>query len=91
MYDRMSETESRRAPSEKREEVLFTLALEKPVAERAAFLEIVCGAEKALQDRLKLLLAAHEEPETLLVTTPQAARRAIDFGPTQKVMDETVG
>ena len=37
--------------------------LEKPVAERAAFLQAVCGADSALRQRLEALLAAHDQPD----------------------------
>jgi hypothetical protein len=47
---------------QEREAVLFALAIEKPVAERAAFLEAVCGKDLDLRQRLVALLAAHDEP-----------------------------
>ena len=56
-----------------REELLFQLALTKPAAERAMFLDRECGADDALRARLEALLSAHEQPETLLAT--QAVRR----------------
>lgn len=49
-----------------REEVLFALALEKPAAERAAFLKLICGEDSTLCARLETLLAAHEQPATEL-------------------------
>jgi hypothetical protein len=51
---------------QEREAALFALALEKPVAERAAFLQAVCGAGGALRQRLEALLAAHDQPDGLL-------------------------
>ena len=57
-----------------REELLFQLALTKPVAERAAWLARECGEDKALRARLEALLAAHEQPATAL--DAQANRRA---------------
>src|SRR5580765_5399674 len=51
---------------QERESALFALALEKSVAERAAFLQAVCGGDGALRQRLEALLAAHEQPEDLL-------------------------
>ena len=50
-----------------REELLFQLALTKPAAERAAWLARECGDDEPLRARLEALLAAHEQPETLLV------------------------
>jgi len=72
------------------EEALFALALEKPIEERAAFLDRVCAGDGVLRQRLGALLAAHEQPETLLVT------RASDGGPTvgfdfEEAPDEAVG
>lgn len=49
-----------------REELLFRLALTKPAAERAAWLDRECGDDKALRARLQALLAAHEQPATEL-------------------------
>ncbi len=74
---------------QEREAALFALALEKDGAERAAFLHAVCGSDNALRQRLEALLAANEEPESLLTGQGQAA------GPTMKLEldspDEAVG
>ncbi len=43
------------------EEAILTLALEKPLAERGAFLEVLCGEDAALRERVEALLAAHDE------------------------------
>jgi hypothetical protein len=51
---------------QEREAALFALAAEKPVAERAAFLQAVCGADGALRQRLEVLLSAHDQPDELL-------------------------
>src|SRR5690242_1415857 len=51
---------------QEREAALFALAIEKPVAERPAFLEAVCGADGALRQRLEALLSAHDRPDELL-------------------------
>src|SRR5262245_22971738 len=59
---------------QEREAALFALAAEKRVAERPAFLDAVCGGDSALRGRLEALLAAHDQPEELLVT-------AADVGP----------
>lgn len=47
---------------QERESALFALALEKPKAERATFLQVVCGPDLALRQRLEALLAAHDQP-----------------------------
>jgi len=51
---------------QEREAALFALAMEKPVAERAAFLQAVCGADGPLRQRLDALLVAHDQPDELL-------------------------
>ena len=56
-----------------REELLFQLALSKPAAKRAAWLDAECEGDPALRQRLEALLAAHEQPATELAT--QANRR----------------
>ena len=56
------------------EEALFALALSKPAAERAAWLDRECGGDSALRQRLEALLAAHEQPDTLLATKAETAR-----------------
>jgi hypothetical protein len=57
-----------------REELLFQLALSKPAAKRAAWLDAECDGDAALRQRLESLLAAHEQPATEL--DAQANRRA---------------
>ena len=55
------------------EEALFALALAKPAEKRAAFLDAMCEGDPALRQRLEALLAAHEQPETLLATQADTA------------------
>jgi YD repeat-containing protein len=73
-----------------REDQLLQLALTKPASERIAFLDRACGNDPALRGRLEALLAAHEQPDTLLATQPEAARPPIkrDLPDAQ---DEAVG
>ncbi len=73
-----------------REELLFQLALTKPFAERAAWLDRECGDDKALLARLDALLAAHEQPDTLLATQAAAARPTIKLD-LADAPDEAVG
>ena len=47
-----------------REEALVALALMKPAAKRAAFLERECGGDAGLRQRIEELLAAHEKPDS---------------------------
>jgi len=58
------------------EQALFALALMKPAAERAAFLERECGDDAGLRQRIEELLAAHERPGPF--PEPQAAAPAIE-------------
>ena len=73
-----------------REELLFQLALTKPAPERAAWLDRECGTDKALRARLDALLAAHDQPETLLATQAETARPTIKLD-LADVPDEAVG
>ncbi len=58
-----------------REELLFQLALMKPAAERAEFLDRECGEDKALRARLESLLAAHEQSGGMLATRACRSKR----------------
>jgi eukaryotic-like serine/threonine-protein kinase len=73
-----------------REEVLFALALEKPAAKRPAFLDAMCESDPALRQRLEALLAAHEQPETLLALQAEAARPTLKLD-LADAPDEPVG
>ncbi len=69
---------------------MFALAVEKPAAERPAFLQAVCGTDIALRARLDALLAAHDQPDTLLATQPAAACPTIKLD-LEDAPDEAVG
>ena len=73
-----------------REELLFQLALLKPVDERASWLDRECGEDAALRARLDALLTAHEESEGILAEPAPAPRGTmkIEFADTP---DETIG
>ena len=73
-----------------REEALFALALEKPAEKRSAFLDAICESDEALRARLEALLAAHEQPDTLLATQAEAARPTIKLD-LADAPDEAVG
>ncbi len=60
-------------PAPGREESLFQAAAALAGPARAGFLEAACGGDVALRRRLDALLAAHEQPETLLATQADAA------------------
>src|SRR5256885_10868210 len=53
-----------------REEALFTLAVEKPAAERAAFLDRECSGDAELRQRVESLLQAHERSGEFLNRPP---------------------
>src|SRR5512133_2675878 len=76
--------------TQERESALFALALEKPLTERSAFLQAVCGKDNVLRQRLEALLAAHEQPETLLATQAEAVRPTIKLD-LADAPDEAVG
>jgi len=54
------------------EETLFHLALQQPAAERAAFLEKMCGGDDALRQRVASLLHATDHPDDFLGPPPLA-------------------
>ncbi len=59
------------------DETLFHNALEKPIAERSAFLEQACAGDTALKHRVSALLRSHETPDSFLVRPdgdPEATR-----------------
>ena len=74
-----------------REELLFGLALTKPTAERAAFLDRECGGDSALRRRVEALLAAHEQPDTLLATQGETNRPTMKDEFAEVPADEAVG
>ena len=59
---------------QERESALFALAVEKPIAERAAILQVFCGEDSVLRQRLEALLAAHDQPDDPLAPTVTAPR-----------------
>ena len=53
-----------------RDDEIFAEALERPAAERAAFLEGACQADAALRGRVEALLAGHDAAEDFLERSP---------------------
>jgi hypothetical protein len=51
-----------------REEAPFASALAKPVEKRSAFPDVMYESDAALRQRLEALLAAHDQPDTLVPT-----------------------
>jgi serine/threonine protein kinase len=60
------------------EETLFHLALEQPAAERAAFLEKICGGDNGLRQRVQRLLDAHDKPGGFLAQPPVQGPATVD-------------
>ncbi len=77
------------APTQ-REAALFSAALERPPAERAAFLDGACLGDAALRQRLEALLAADEQTEGVLAEPAPAARATMKLE-LADTPDETVG
>ena len=77
-----------------REELLFQLALTKPDAERAAFLDRECGADEELHQRIDTRLSALEQTAGVLAEegTPNApvAKATIKLD-IEDAPDEAVG
>src|SRR5262245_51711170 len=45
---------------------LFLAAVERPPAERSAYLEVACAGDAPLRQRVEALLAAHDQPGAFL-------------------------
>ena len=73
-----------------REELLFQLALTKPAAERAPFLDRECGDDKSLRQRLETLLAAYDAPDELSPDTRPTAKATMKLD-LADAPDEAVG
>jgi WD40 repeat protein/tRNA A-37 threonylcarbamoyl transferase component Bud32 len=55
---------------------LFLTALEKPPAERAAYLDQACGGDVVLRQRVEALVQAHHEPDRLLDRPPAVPEKS---------------
>src|SRR5262245_56051911 len=75
-----------------REEALFSLALTKPAAERAAWLDRECAGDPALRARLEALLSAHEQPATALDGVAASTVKATaGIEPLDEAIGQTIG
>ena len=63
------------------EETLFHEALDKPPAERAAFLDAACAGQPELRAAVEALLAAHEASDGFLNRPPQHLGETVDSHP----------
>jgi hypothetical protein len=71
------------------EETIFAAALEKPAAERAAYLAEACGGDEPLRRRLEVLLAASEKVGNFMANP--AVRTAVDPDATKALSPSAVG
>jgi len=74
-----------------RETALCSLAIVKPAAERAGFLDAVCGADKSLRQRLETVLAAHERPAGVLPSQAETAQLTMKGEFANEPPDHAVG
>jgi hypothetical protein len=79
---------------QEREEALFALALEKQAADRPAFLDVICGTDIALRQRMETLLVGRVAPGEL--SPPVAARdgttiKADSNDPPDEAVGQTLG
>jgi serine/threonine protein kinase len=73
------------------DESLFHLALEKPAAERPAFLEQACSGDDALRQRVEALLQSHETPDSFLIKTAKNPEATTDSSSSQVADAEGLG
>jgi len=83
--------EKKMAPAQQREAALFAAVIEKPLAERAAFLDGACHGDPALRQRLEALLTAHAAPDELLSSLTPEAKATLKIEFAEEPADETVG
>src|SRR5262249_19135613 len=76
---------------ESREDWIVREALKRLPAERTPFLDGACAGDLTLRERVERLLAAHEQPETLLATQAEAARSTMKAAFADEPADEAVG
>jgi len=73
-----------------REEAIFALALGKPEAERAIWLDRECAGDRALRQRLEALLSAHEQSGGVLGDPAAVVKGTVKLE-LADLPDETVG
>ena len=66
------------------EEEIFAVAIQKPLASRAAFLDRACHGDASLRTQVEALLSAHDNPDSLLngpayQVTMEAAPLSLSF------------
>src|SRR4051812_14196472 len=76
---------------EKNAKSIFLEAIEKPVAERAAYLDEVAGSNPALRLRVEALLAAHDNPDSFLQEPGAQLGATVDLTPAESPLAERPG
>ncbi len=76
---------------QQREEAIFAAALERPLAERVAFLDGACHGDPALRQRLEALLAAHEQSDSLPSPPAEAAQPTLKLEPVDEALGQRIG
>src|SRR5436190_23301299 len=87
----MNNTGSPMPASHDREQAIFTLAVAKPAAERAVFLDRECAGDPTLRKRLEALLAAREQPDSMLDAQTNDAKSTIELDLPGDPIDAAVG
>src|SRR6266702_3537510 len=87
----MNNTGSPMPSSHECEQAIFTLAVAKPAAERAAFLDRECAGDLALRQRLEALMAAHERPDPVLDAHIEEAKPTVKVDLPGDSVDAAVG
>src|SRR3954452_7519509 len=70
---------------------IFLEAVEKPVPERAAYLDEVVGGDTALRVRVEALLAAHDNPDSFLQEPGAQLGATVDLFPAEPPLAERPG
>ncbi len=70
---------------------IFLAAIEKPPAERAAFLDEAIGGDAALRARVEALLKAHDNPDSFLEEPAAEFGATIDLSPAEPPLAEQPG
>jgi serine/threonine protein kinase/tetratricopeptide (TPR) repeat protein len=70
---------------------IFLEASEKPIAERAEFLEHAVGGDSALRARVEALLKAHDTPDSFLAEPVAGFGATVNVTPTQTPLIEKPG
>ena len=76
---------------QQREEDIFAAALERPLAQRAEFLDEACADDPSLRRRLEVLLAMHEQADALPPPPADAGNPANQREPVDESLGRMIG